>query len=215
MSTFNVDIGHGHTRSIDIIAIDCPFCHARITPNYLFLHDGNLFAYCPNSDCNKHFVLQEYYTGLYTLVRPNSSPTRKKFSETIQRVSAEFSEIYNQAYYAEQISLNQICGAGYRKSLEFLIKDYLLSSISEDDTEKRERIEKKLLGNCIIEDVSNEKIKAVAQRAAWLGNDETHYTRRWTNKDVSHLKGLIELTVRWIESEIETQELLEDMPKPI
>ena len=70
------------------------------------------------------------------------------------------------------------------------------------------------MANCIAEDVSNEKIKAVAQRAVWLGNDETHYIRKWTNKDVSHLKGLIELTVRWIESELETQELLNDMPEP-
>lgn len=214
MSTINVEIGRGNSRSIDIHAIECPFCHARITPNYLFLHDGNLFAYCPNSDCNKHFVLQEYYAGLYTMVRPNSGPARKQFSETIQRVSAEFTEIFNQAYYAEQVTLNQICGAGYRKALEFLIKDYLLSNIREDDIETRERIKKKLLGNCIAEDVSNDKIKAVAQRAVWLGNDETHYVRKWTNKDVSHLKGLIELTVRWIESEVETQELIDDMPEP-
>ena len=214
MSTCNVEIGKGNTLGIDVQAIECPFCHARITPNYVFLHDHNLFAYCPNSSCNKHFVLKEYYTGSFTVVLPNSGPARKQFSETINRVSAEFSEIYNQAFYAEQVSLNQICGAGYRKSLEFLIKDYLLSSLSEDDAEKKERIKKKFLGNCIAEDVSNEKIKAVAQRAVWLGNDETHYIRKWTNKDVSHLKGLIELTVRWIESELETQELLNDMPEP-
>lgn len=214
MSTSNVEIGYGNTRSISIHAIDCPFCHARITPNYLFLHDGNLFAYCPNTDCNKHFILQEYYAGIYTIVSPNYIPARKQFSEIIKRVSSEFSEIYNQAYYAEQVLLNQICGVGYRKSLEFLIKDYLLSGINEEDTKNRERIKKKMLGNCIAEDISNEKIKAVAQRAAWLGNDETHYVRKWTNKDVSHLKGLIELTVSWIESEVETQELLDDMPEP-
>ena len=156
MSTCNVEIGKGNTLGIDVQASECPFCHARITPNYVFLHDHNLFAYCPNSSCNKHFVLKEYYTGSFTVVLPNSGLARKQFSETINRVSAEFSEIYNQAFYAEQVSLNQICGAGYRKSLEFLIKDYLLSSLSEDDAEKKERIKKKFLGNCIAEDVSNE-----------------------------------------------------------
>lgn len=214
MSTFNVEIGKGATRGINIVAMDCPFCHARITPKYLFLHDDNLFAYCPNSECNKHFVLRVYYTGTgsYISVCPNSRPTQKQFSKIIQIVSALFPEIYNQAFYAEQISLNQICGTGYRKALEFLIKDYLLSRISEEESERREDIKNKFLGKCISEDVANEQIKIVAKRAAWLGNDETHYVRKWTEKDVSHLKQLIELTVRWIENEIETQELLADMP---
>ena len=56
------------------------------------------------------------------------------------------------------------------------------------------------------------RIKEVAKRAAWLGNDETHYVRIWEEKDVSDLKQLINLTVRWIENEIETRQLLENMP---
>ena len=109
--------------------------------------------------------------------------------------------------------MNQICGVGYRKALEFLIKDYLLVGLAENDTEKRDLIKNKFLGKCIEQDVTNIHIKTVAKRAVWLGNDETHYVRKWTDKDVSHLKQLIELTVRWIESEIETKELLDDMPE--
>ncbi len=97
--------------------------------------------------------------------------------------------------------------------MEFLIKDYLLSSIPEENVERRDSIKSKFLGRCIEEDVLNEKIKIVAKRAVWLGNDETHYVRKWTGKDVSHLKQLIELTVHWIESEIELQRLEADMPE--
>ena len=53
----------------------------------------------------------------------------------------------------------------------------------------------------------------MASRAAWLGNDETHYIRKWVDKDVQNLKSLIDLTIRWIESEIETKQLLTEMPE--
>lgn len=33
----------------------------------------------------------------------------------------------------------------------------------------------------------------------WLGNDETHYVRRWEEKDLSDLKRLISMTVSWID----------------
>ena len=69
------------------------------------------------------------------------------------------------------------------------------------------------MGSCINEDVSDERIKQVAKRATWLGNDETHYVRKWEDKDVKDLVSLIDLTIRWIESEIETKKLLESMPE--
>ena len=216
MSVSQVIDGFNSRSGINEVAIECPFCHSKVIPNYLFLHEDHVFAFCPNSDCNMHFILDYSYSSQgFTIVQPNSVPVQKLFSETIIAISPDFPVIYNQAFCAEQLSLNQICGVGYRKALEFLIKDYLMFDISEDDIVKRESIKNKFLGNCIAEDVINEKIKIVAKRAAWLGNDETHYVRKWTEKDVSHLKQLIDLTVRWIESEIETQALLTDMPEMV
>ena len=148
--------------------------------------------------------------GYYCKVCPNTLPSKRSFSDIIKEVSPDFEKIYNQAYYAEQFSLDQICGVGYRKALEFLIKDYLM--LDKDDSGK-EVIKNKFLNNCIREDVSDNRIKEVAKRAVWLGNDETHYARKWAEKDVSNLKSTIDLTVRWIENEIETKRLLEDMPE--
>ena len=70
----------------------------------------------------------------------------------------------------------------------------------------------KFLNNCIQDNVQNENIKNVAKRAVWLGNDETHYIRKWADKDVNHLKQLIELTIKWIESEVETERVLQEIP---
>ena len=192
--------------------IKCPYCHSHIIPNYLFWDNSRLFASCPNETCKKHFILSEGVPEKFVRVEPNAIPATRKFSEIISSISSDFVQIYNQAYHAEQMSLDQICGVGYRKALEFLIKDYLLSK--ETDNTKKENIKNKLLGNCIKEDVQDKNIKEVSKRAVWLGNDETHYIRKWADKDVSNLKSLIDLTIRWIENEVETDRVLKEMPDP-
>ena len=202
-----------YIRSVDRCAIKCPFCGAKMNPDYLFLHGEHIFALCSNSGCGKYMILSKDFTGSFSCVEPNSLPEKKNFSEFIMDVSSEFVNIYNQAYCAEQLSLDQVCGVGYRKALEFLIKDYLISR--EKDAAKVESIKKKFINNCIQDDVTDGRIKEVAKRAVWLGNDETHYVRKWVDKDVSDLKHLIDLTIRWIENEIETDALLESMPGPI
>ncbi len=93
--------------------------------------------------------------------------------------------------------------------MEFLIKDYLI----KDKPEERNNIESSMLGKCIDNHIDNNKIKQVAKRAVLIGNDETHYVRKWDNKDIEDLKKLIELTINWIEMEIQTKELLVDMPE--
>jgi hypothetical protein len=68
------------------------------------------------------------------------------------------------------------------------------------------------LASCIKTYVKNDKIQTVASRAVWLANDETHYVRKWDDKELKDLKELIKLTVLWIEMEETTAELLKDMP---
>ena len=53
----------------------------------------------------------------------------------------------------------------------------------------------------------------MAKRAAWLGNDETHYLRKWEGKDLDELKRLIELTIRWIEMVELSDGYIEEMPE--
>ena len=63
--------------------------------------------------------------------------------------------------------------------------------------------------------VDDVRIKEVAKRAVWLGNDETHYVRQWDDKDIHSLKTLIDLTVHWIEAEEMTKSILKEMPEPV
>lgn len=61
------------------------------------------------------------------------------------------------------------------------------------------------LAKVIREYIPNENIKSVAEKATWLGNDETHYYRVWEDMDNTDLKELIGLTVLWIEMEEKTR----------
>lgn len=211
MSQVSVINPSGHYSSIPQYNIECPFCHSHIVPNFLCLDHDTLYASCPNEYCKRHFVLSLTIGKGFTSVEPNAIPKSKTFSEIISNISGLFVTIYNQAYHAEQMELDQICGVGYRKALEFLIKDYLISKETEEQV--KDNIKKKFLSNCIQDHVQNDNIKNVAKRAVWLGNDETHYVRTWADKDVQNLKQLIELTVRWIENEIETERVLQEMTK--
>lgn len=134
--------------------------------------------------------------------------TTSKFSEDILNVSEKFVTIYNESEIAENNDLLEVCGPGYRKSLEFLIKDYIIQRYPS----KKDEIEKKFLGKCINENIENEKVKETAKRATWLGNDETHYIRKWESKDLKDMKGFIKQIIFWIESELLYEKMKQEMP---
>jgi Domain of unknown function (DUF4145) len=196
----------------------CPECHNRTTPNFIHYriaqNTNKLFAFlfCPNPICDKS------YTALYEHVSHNNysfvkiiqgQPQRESFPIEIETLSPSFITIFNEAYTAEQIGLLEISGVGFRKALEFLIKDYLINK----EPEKTEQIKSMFLGKCINDLVIDSKIKETAKRAVWLGNDQTHYIKKWEDKDLLDLKKLIRLTVIWVESEILTSDLQNSMPE--
>ena len=74
-------------------------------------------------------------------------------------------------------------------------------------------VRKEFLGACISNRVEDINVKECAKRAAWLGNDETHYVRKWEDKDIRDLKTLIELTMSWIRSSVLTKQYLTEMEK--
>ena len=209
--------GSESTCSIQRTSIKCPCCRVIMIPQFMYScgHKDfclEVFCQCTNSDCGKSFISEYEREGngyIYSRVLPNADMEKKMFGPIINEISPAFCDIYNQAYAAQQMNLFQICGVGYRKALEFLIKDYILSFMED---EKKDGIKQKNLSKCIQEDISSSNIKAVAARATWIGNDETHYVRKWEAKDIKDLIKMIDLTIHWIESEIETKRLLAEMP---
>lgn len=210
--------------SLDKLPDICPQCHHKIDPQKTsgFYNSTKQYAdnalevifRCPNLECHEVFI--GYYSKAhdrnhFSLRR--TDPTKyeeRAFSQTIAGISFDFPRIYNQALSAESANLDQVCGAGYRKALEFLIKDYLLKQTQ--DEKEIGKIKDEHLGVSIKNRIKDANIKEVAKRAAWLGNDETHYMRKWGQQDLQDLKKLIDLTVHWMEAEALTSQLLQDMP---
>ena len=115
------------------------------------------------------------------------------FSPEIVEVSHSFADIYQEAYAAEKAGLTQICGMGYRKSLEFLVKDYLI----EKHPQESDAIAKEPLAQSIRR-IDNLQIKTLAERSAWLGNDETHYIRKHDGYSYEDIKTFLEAMTAFI-----------------
>ncbi len=204
----------------------CPLCHHGVEPKIIGSnaverksHKGNILQIiyrCPRQDCQKAFIATFWQGRDYRGSKEsefslrNTAPYRGEdpvIPNEIKSLSSNFTEIYGQAHTAEHYALDQIAGVGYRKALEFLIKDFCISK----HTDKEEEIKSKFLGVCINEFVDDTNIKECARRATWLGNDETHYIRKWEDKDIKDLKILIELTMSWIRNNVLTEQYMADM----
>lgn len=87
---------------------------------------------------------------------------------------------------------------GYRKALEFLVKDYSIS-LHPDSAEE---IKSAPLGECIKLYIDNARIEKLAKASTWLGNDETHYIRKHEEYSVENLKAFIRALTSFIASDL-------------
>ncbi|MCM1052479.1 MAG: hypothetical protein NC483_00655 [Ruminococcus sp.] len=190
----------------------CPICKRNISPNYLeaYYHEDikQLSVYCECTFCNKPFVAlfskttgeDRYYNKLEYLAP--EIPEIVEFDSHISNLSVNFVKIYNEALSAEIYNLNNIAGIGYRKALEFLIKDYCIFK----NPNKESEIKSQLLGQVIDNYIDSVKIKNLSKASIWIGNDETHYIRKFEDKDINDLKMFIDATVNFINYELISDE---------
>lgn len=114
------------------------------------------------------------------------------------------------SYIAECSGLTSICGMGYRKALEFLIKDYAIHKNSQAN--ERDKIIQSPLMNCIKNYIQDERLVALAKASTWLGNDETHYIKKHPSYTLSNLKTFINAFLTFIDADLayeDAQELLD------
>ncbi len=140
----------------------------------------------------------EIWNDIQTDINPIKS-RQESFSKIINKISPEFSKIYNQGLRGESAGLNEISGFGFRKALEFLIKDYLIFKTPEDQHEFI--IQHPSIVSCMkkFPRIIDENILGTGERAFWLGNDHSHYYKRHESMTIENLKELVSLTIHWIE----------------
>lgn len=169
---------------------------------------------CPSNECGRIFIaLYRKHSAsiecVYGLVDLYPWETQDDgLPEEACEVSPEFRAIYRQALKAEAHGLDRIVGMAFRKALEFLVKDYLASI----DRESVDKFRGMTLGSCIQKFVDDPKIKIAAERANWLGTDETHWYRKWPDRSVEDLKALIQATAYWVSHNIALERVQVDMP---
>jgi hypothetical protein len=197
----------------------CPRCHRSIDVQPLWAsfstsHRVQAVFRCTASECDELFL--GTYTpagaggGFRLMDTAPVSAQPEVFPESVSALSPSFVEIHEQAVAAEAQELDQLVGIGLRKALEFLMKDFLI----EQHPKEADAIKTTLLGGCIEKWVTDPNIKECAKRAAWLGNDETHYTRKWGDRDIEDLKRLVRLTTNWVDNVLLTKRYMAEMPPP-
>lgn len=220
----NTNPGPNSPVQVDQLPNICPVCHVTIEPEPL---SGTQFAIafdwfeayyrCTNLNCRRQFTA--FYRRDAGASLPGAlsfrflestpvAPLKQAFDKAVTELSPSFVEIYAQAQAADEYGLAEIAGPGFRKALEFLIKDYAIKLNPGHD----EEIKSGPLAKVIQRFLAGDKLAVVSSRAAWLGNDETHYERRWVDKDLQDLKKLISATVHFIAMERLVAELPTDMP---
>lgn len=187
----------------------CPICKANISPVEISIiaYDGkpssnmacvlNFCTGCKSPFLSIYKISPDGNGNATELQHIRSEPNRfaeQLFDEKITNLSPQFVKIYNQALAAEAMELDEIAGLGYRKAMEFLIKDFAIHKYPDHS----DNIKRMPLAQCIRNYISSDEIKTLAERCAWIGNDEAHYVRKQEDRDVSDMKSFIQAMVYFI-----------------
>lgn len=201
--------GNWGNAEVNVTVTDiCPNCGRGIEPIlkdssfYKDEHRHILFLTLFCNSCKYAWVDSYDYLFDYGSVSPRNLHYYKElpseFPKEISELSPQGVKTYTQSLQAEVDGYDTLVGIGLRKSLEFIIKDFLIYKFPE----KADEIKAKLLGAVIKDYIDDQILQKLAQATSWIGNDETHYVRKHTDKDLQDLKKFLNATIRFIEYQL-------------
>jgi hypothetical protein len=206
---FTVTIGSERTEVISELPSFCPRCRSNAVPTPFGMgvvwkgdvDDGIDVPVCCSSCGGAYIVLFQAYfhdeTDQWTLsfmkTIPDALP-KTQVSPVMKRISRNFARVFDEAAAAQTAGLEELAGAGYRRALEFLVKDYLCFK----QPEKRNTYISTALRNCIKDHFPLPEIRDLADRAALMGNDYAHY-KALGHRDIIEMVSLINLIHKWID----------------
>lgn len=173
------------------IPVICPHCHTGIKPELLNYasENGKLGVIYSCSVCSSIFFASYFISDHLAIspiaVFPHSNP-QLPIPSQIKNYYPDFFKTYEQSAIAESYGLHEICGMGYRKSVELLVKHYLI----DQHDEEKEKILSESLG-ASIRRITYPNIQTLAKAATWIGNDETHIVKKNPNYGVHEMKQFI------------------------
>jgi len=202
----------------------CPHCHVANNPIERFNQstkdtdgtDSNISIWkCANHKCGKLFVaLYQLVEGQPKLIRfLNGLPKGPDWPKPIvelksfngeENQQSNFIKTYLQSSEAESFGLDELAGMGYRKAIEYLVKDWAI----QNNPASKEEIEKSWLG-AVIKKYYEGDLKEILDRATWLGNDQAHYNKLFEEFDIDVLKELIDLIMVELDREYKKAHYIE------
>lgn len=195
--------------------IKCRNCHRKTVQrlSHVFDVEGNscsAVSFCLECRSRNYLHTDDYSNPKAKWINIERGKTQTyPFDKIIVKISERFCSVFNEAFRTHSLSLYEICGPSYRKALEILIKDYCIYL----HPEREETIIKDDLGKCVKENIDSQTVRDIAERAVWLGNDESHYAKRWTSKNVDDLLKMIDFLRDAIIQEENRKQLLAEMPE--
>lgn len=188
----------------------CPYCNKAIFPEIKVLNFSNNYNHvscivsCPA--CSNEFLIKfkrdaanANYVYYYYEALPFPEP-QINLPADFQELFPEFYKIYTEAAQAESYNLLEICGMGYRKALEALVKQYAIELFPDE----AQTIQKEMLMPTI-QRFASPKIVTLATAATWLGNDHAHLVTKHPDYDLNALKSFINVLCQYIQSEKEIE----------
>lgn len=200
---YNIEFNN-NTAKIQFPPI-CPHCNLGIVPEILYVSKlterknfGVLFL-CPS--CKQfifytYFYTQDYRIGYFKGYYPKDEISLN-IPEEIKEFSPRFVEIFTQSLKAYRHNYNEIVGVGLRKSIEFLVKDYLIHIKHKD----KNKISKMNLGS-IFKEIDDTKLGPLITAITWIGNDETHYICKYEDKTIDDMLKFIYALIHYISIEL-------------
>ena len=119
-------------------------------------------------------------------------------NELLQPISPRFISAYNQALRAEERQDIELAAIGYRHALECLIKDFAIKELNLNYDE----VVKKSLCDAIKLYLEEKDLVSTADVIRILGNDYTHYERKYPEFDFALLKQYMEIFIKLVETRV-------------
>lgn len=170
----------------------CPYCKTHTDSGYTDKHFFRL------SDKSTFFVVAQQCTccnklfaGLYMIENGipgtlGSYPTAMEVNDVdpiLAQCSPHFAELYKQANACYTRGFYDLAGMGFRAALECLVKDFAIKckGISPDEAAKAG------LSEAIKNYLGKDALINAADVVRYLGNDYTHYQRKYEDYDIDTL----------------------------
>lgn len=157
-----------------------------------------LIATCRCTSCNKSFFFacerEPKGDGKFICMHPDIS-FKPYENDMLQSISPRFIEMYNQSLQAEFVESFDLAAMGFRSALEILVKDYAINELNVPE----DKASKKTLFDAIEAYLGQTDLLKTADVIRILGNDHTHYKRKYPQHDFSLLKGYMDIFLKQVE----------------